>query len=54
MKKCSTSLSVKEMQIQHHQDSTSPQPAWLSSREQSTRYAGEDAGKEPRAVLVGM
>jgi hypothetical protein len=46
MKKCSISLTIKEMQIKDHvQDSTSLLLEWLSSRTQTTKV-GEDAGEK--------
>jgi hypothetical protein len=53
IKQCSTSLGIKEMQIQTHQDSISPQSDWQSSRKQTTNIGGDAQKQNPHTLLVG-
>jgi hypothetical protein len=54
MKKFSTSLVIKEMQIKKHLDFISPQLEWPYSRVIPTTNAGKDVGKQAYTLLVGM
>jgi hypothetical protein len=51
MKKCSTTLAIKEMQVKTTlEDSVPPQSDWPLSRKQGTTNAGKDAGEKGTLV----
>jgi hypothetical protein len=52
LKKCSTSLIIRVMQIKTKWDSTSHQSKWLRSKIQVTEDAGEDVEKEGYSSIV--
>jgi hypothetical protein len=53
MKKYSTFLDIKEMQIKPHEDSTSLLLERLSSRTQTTTNVGEYIGEKDPSYAVG-
>jgi hypothetical protein len=53
MKKCSTSLPIKEMRIKTHSDSTTLLLEWLPSRTQTTRNVVEDVRKKELSHTAG-
>ena len=53
LRKCLTSLAIREMQIKTTRDSTSHQSDWARSKTQMTADAGEDSEKEEHFSTVG-
>ena len=53
LKKCSTSLIIREMQSKQLWDSTSHQSEWLKSETQVTADADEDVEKEDHSSIAG-
>ena len=53
MKKCSTSLSIRETQIKTTRDTTSPLSEWLKLTSQEMTDVGEDAEKGEPSYTVG-
>ena len=53
LKKCSTSLVIREMQTKANLNSTSYQSEWLRSKTQVTADAGEDVDKRENSSIIG-
>jgi hypothetical protein len=53
LKKCSTSLVIREMQTKANLNSTSYQSEWLRSKTQVTADAGEDVEKKEHSSIAG-
>ena len=53
MKKCSTPLIIRELQIKPQRDTTSHQSEWLKLTTQTTTDVGKDAEKEDLFCTAG-
>ena len=54
MKRCSTSLIIREMQIKTTMKYHFAQSEWLLSKSQQITCAGKDGERDPRALLAGL